>query len=90
MAEYTNKEIIQKLQKYFLEECDPKIVAYTLAGAMVDINRIHFYFQNVLPKSEVDCLLYRIEQNSNQLREFIKNGAKEPLECRILNSDEFE
>jgi len=81
-----NKEVIDKLQEYFINECDPKIVARTLAGMMVDMNRVKNIKQ--LTKSEKECLFDRIDNNCKQLEDFIKNGPRETLKYIVQNSSD--
>lgn len=83
-----NKEIIKKLTRYFLKDCDPKVVAKLLAACLVDINRIR-HFEH-LPDSEKENLMLRINHNSDELLDFVKNGAKQALVVENLSFGEKE
>jgi hypothetical protein len=39
MINISNREVIARLKRYFLEN-DPKIIAHLLAALMIDINRM--------------------------------------------------
>ena len=72
----TNKELIDKLHAYFLEQ-DPNLVAKLLAGIMLDIHR--FNNLEVLSDEESDSLIERSTRNSLQLIDFARNGPQGPL-----------
>ncbi len=80
----SNKEVIHKLQQYFLQQ-DPAIVARLLAATMIDLHR----FNNLdsLDNEETDSLFRRSALNSLQLIEFVKNGPNGLL-AMILNEAE--
>ena len=77
----TNKEVIDKLQEYFLTQ-DPKVVCRILANIMIDVRRIHW--SHNLPEDELERLVERIKKNSEQLKDFIENGPRGNLTCGPL------
>lgn len=81
----SNKEIIDRLVKYFLTQ-DPRIVAQMMAAHLIDLNRIHHIHK--LDESEKNSLLYRIEKNVEQLHKFIQYGPQGDLRVDNLNSTE--
>ena len=83
MTEFSNKEVIEKLTEYFLES-DPKVVARTLAGLMIDLNRISNY--ESLELDEQKNLLDRMALNYQQLHDFVENGPRSKLQYRVMNS----
>lgn len=80
-----NKQIIQKLVKYFLEN-DPEIVAKTLAGLMIDLNRM--YTIDKLPEQEKKCLKTRLALNHKELLYFIQHGPRGKMSCHVSDSSE--
>lgn len=79
----TNKEVIDALQGYFLQQ-DPKIVARTLAALMIDMNRVSR--MDYLKPMEKECLLARMIHNNNELLDFI-NGKREPMRYSNIESE---
>ncbi len=77
----TNKEVIDKLQEYFLTQ-DPKVVCRMLANMMIDIRRM--YWSQNLPKDELERFFERTKKNSEQLKDFIENGPRGNLTCGPL------
>jgi hypothetical protein len=71
-----NKDVIDKLQAYFLQQ-DPQVLTRLTANMMVDFHRL--YSIESLPFEEVECLFQRIERNALSLRDFVENGPKGPL-----------
>jgi hypothetical protein len=80
-----NKKVIDMLENYFVTQCDPKVVARTLAGYMIDINRIKHI--KSLPENEKKSLLERIDENCKQLYDFIENAPREPLKYIVKNHE---
>lgn len=72
----TNKEIIDKLQAYYLKQ-DPKEVARVLAALTIDISRFATF--NDLDDEAKASLIYRTNLNHNQLVKFIKDGDEKPM-----------
>ncbi len=72
----TNKELIDKLQAYFLKQ-DPKVVTRILANMYIDINRVFNVEQ--LPDQELISLQSRMELNHNELQKFALDENPEPL-----------
>lgn len=68
----TNKELLDKLQEYYLTQ-DPKTVARCLANCMLDIMRTFCFLE--LHPDERRSLVERNFQNNRQLQQFIKNGG---------------
>lgn len=81
-----NKEVLDKLQKYFLDQCDPKVVARSLASCMIDFNRLHYY--DNLSESQAKNLNYRIYEMVKELHKFIKDGPDGELKIKIVNPEE--
>jgi hypothetical protein len=82
----TNKEVIDKLTEYFLEQ-DPKIVARSLANMMIDLNRIR-NFRELCP-DDIYCLSDRINKNLDSLHRFIDNdGIATPMILNEINQEE--
>lgn len=71
--EVSNKELIDKLQAYFLEQ-DPKDIARGLANMMIDIHRIVTY-EN-LSEDQKNSLKFRMAANTEELKEFIKGNKR--------------
>lgn len=67
----TNKEIIDRLQEYFLTQ-DAQIVARSLAGLMIDLNRMMIF--SSLSNMERVNLMDRMEINRRSLIKFIEMG----------------
>ena len=82
----SNKELIEKLTEYLLNDCDPKVVARCLAGVMIDYNRLAHL--KSLSAEETDSLWRRVRSNSDQLRKFARGEIKTPLKYYTMNSDE--
>ncbi len=78
----TNKEIVDALQEYFLQQ-DPKIVARLLANFFIDFNRL----VNIdkLPEMEKFWLRRRIQHNVDQLHKFVK-GDRSALTCENVET----
>jgi len=70
-------EVIEKLQKHFLEQ-EPKIIARALANVFIDLKRIKKIYE--LPVKDVEYLVLRMNKNIEQLDEFIKNGEYKTFE----------
>jgi len=68
----TNKEVIDRLQKYYLDQNNPELIARLLAAMMVDICRI----KNIasIPQDELASLIFRIEMNYRAVKKFIEDG----------------
>jgi len=81
-----NKDLLDKLEKYFLEKCDPKIVARFLGGLLIDFNRIQNY-EN-LDIEEKHSLITRIKHNSDEIVKFAKNENLDLLKYKKYNHDE--
>lgn len=81
-----NKELIKKLKTYFLEKCDPDVVAHFLAASMVDMNRL--LTMDLLPEEERRCLIARMRHNAQQLNTFAKDESPSPLTLEIVNRAE--
>lgn len=79
----TNKEIIQKLTKYFLKE-NPEKIARLLANMIIDMNRI--VYLDDLPSNEQQSLFERMKANSDELNDFINSTQLESL--KIYNLEE--
>jgi hypothetical protein len=77
----TNKEVIEKLESYFLEQ-DHKAVCRLLANMMIDMHRMSHIKK--LPVDELIGLLRRQEFNKIELEYFIKNGPRGPLTMETL------
>lgn len=69
----SNKEVIDKLQAYFIAQ-DPNEIARAFAGMMLDIHRI--VIMDELPDGEAINLKNRMILNSQALMDFVKNGPK--------------
>lgn len=81
----TNKEIINKLTKYFVTQ-DKEVVARCLASMMIDFNRI--FHLKTLPADEKALLNARVIANVLSLRKFIKQGPSGDLNLHNWNSGE--
>lgn len=81
-----NKEVLDKLQYYYLTQCDPQVVARALASAMIDYHRLTD-LEN-LPEKELKCLEQRIVLNATELESFIEHGPTGTLKIHAINSDE--
>ncbi len=80
----TNKEIIDALVEYFVEQ-DKVILSRILANFMIDFNRVKHI--KMLEAEEKKCLLKRIDHNSNSLKKFIENGPSGPLSFGEMNNN---
>ncbi len=78
----TNKEVINALTSYFLEQ-DKEILCRLLANYMIDMNRVFVF--DALPKEEQECLHFRIQKNCEALHKFITDGPSGPLTMEKLN-----
>lgn len=67
----TNKQLIDELQAYFLEQ-DPAIVARLLANSMIDLHRWKNF--ETLDDETLTNLIYRTTANSITLIKFSKEG----------------
>ncbi len=83
----TNKEVIDDLQAYFLKQ-DPKDIARTLAGLMIDFQRFVNY-EN-LGKNEQECLLFRMQKNVEELQRFIREGPRDNDTFKYINLESKE
>lgn len=72
----TNKDLIDKLCKYFKEDCDHDIVCRLLANMMIDMHRIR-NFEHIAHE-ERESLNLRMIHNEFQLEKFIKKDGKLP------------
>ncbi len=81
----SNKEVIDKLQKYFLGQ-NKKFVARTLAEYIIDVHR--WAIRDQLPSDEFDSLVARTKLNSETLLDFVKNGPKGNITYGPYNSAE--
>ena len=72
----TNKELIEKLQAYFLKQ-DPKVVTRILANMFIDVNRVFHY--DSLSDQELISLHSRMALNHNELQTFALDENPEPL-----------
>ncbi len=84
MKSISNKEVIDRLIEYLLTQ-DPKIVARSLANAMIDFNRMYHLLD--LPLNERNNLLNRIEKNSKEVRRFAEHGPDGDLKLHNIPSD---
>lgn len=82
----TNKEVIHKLKKYFLEQ-ETEVVALALAGLMIDANRWDKY--DKLSENEARSLHHRTHMHALSVQGFI-NGDRTKMKVSRLNSDEEE
>ncbi len=78
----TNKEIINELEKYFLDQ-EPKIIARILAAMMIDMNRLMNL--DSLGKNEKECLLIRMQANKNELNRFALDGPRNESKLKYFN-----
>ena len=60
----TNKEMIDKLQEYFLKQ-DPSVVARMTANLLLDI--IRFLTIEILTEDQAENLIYRSRYNASQV-----------------------
>ncbi len=81
-----NIEVIDKLQKYFMEECNLLSVCRSLACAMIDFNRLAHIDE--LPEKEKKLLNLRIKLNADELHKFVEDGPRGTLKLHLMNSDE--
>ncbi len=68
----TNKEVVDKLQKYFLEQ-DPKDMARLCANFFLDLNR--FYIFDTLNDLEKYHLQWRNKKNMHEVYKFLKKES---------------
>lgn len=80
-----NKEVIEKLTIYFLQQ-NPYDVCRMLAASMIDFHRIWHYEH--LGANERDNLYERLENNVEQLVNFVENGPDGPLNLEARNSED--
>jgi Tfp pilus assembly ATPase PilU len=80
----TNKELIERLTKYFMEQ-EQIDIAYALASVTIDLHRI--LNQDELPESERRSLAIRMQLNEASLKDFIANGPKHKLKVRKFSLD---
>lgn len=75
----TNKQVIEKLQKYFLEQ-DRETVARGYANALIDINR----YLNIdkLPNDEKDHLIMRSNITINEIKKLMEDGENSVLKLK--------
>lgn len=78
----TKKELIDKLQKYFLEVNDIEVVTRLLANMMIDMSRV--YDLDTLSLEESTCLLFRIQHNHEQLMRFAQDDNPTPLKLENI------
>lgn len=83
MSEISNKELIEKLVKYFKEYADFETLARALANQMIDIQR--FMNLDKLPTKELQSLWFRSQKNAEMLDDFIENGSKIKFHLVNLN-----
>jgi hypothetical protein len=82
-----NKEIIDKLQAYYLTQ-DPALIARLCACFMIDMNRLITMAD--LPERELECLLARIKMHSEDLWDFIRNGPSGDLKLvNVQNAEDI-
>lgn len=79
-----NKEVIDKLQAYFLEQ-DHELIARMAAALLVDLHRMATF--GLLPEDERQSLVERVRKNSIELEAFIKKGPSSGLELINVNED---
>lgn len=72
----TNKELIEKLQAYFLKQ-DPKVVTRILANMYIDVNR--WSNSHKLSVREKNLLKLRASLNNMELEKFALDDNPEPL-----------
>jgi hypothetical protein len=75
----TNKEVVDRLQKFYLEQVEHKIVAEMLANSIVDFNR--FLHLHELPEEEQQSLIFRIKANIESLYPVIEG---EDIEIKTM------
>jgi len=68
-----NKELVDKLTKYFREQ-DQETICRLTANLMLDCHR--FLTLDSLEEDEIRCLHERLLHNSKELITFAKNGPK--------------
>ena len=81
-----NKEVIEKLVKYFREDCDIEVIYRSFANALIDLNRA--YSLETLPKSEKALFKKRLKRNIEELHSFLEKGPKHPLICKKVTLDQ--
>lgn len=80
--EITNKEVIDKLQQYFLKQ-DAKVVARMLANQIIDLNRL--WGIESLDKDERLSLTERMGHNLKEFHKLIRSedGKEETLVLKV-------
>ena len=84
--EMTNKEVVRKLEAYFIGQ-DAKVIAKLCANAFIDINR--FLNFDELSKAEQDLLIMRTRANCASVAHFVTNDDVE-IEIVPVSMDSWE
>jgi hypothetical protein len=73
-----NKDVVNKLVTYYLNQSDTKLLARVCANFAIDLNRfLHF---DELTEEEKSHLLRRTQSNMSQIYDFIRTGCTGEIE----------
>lgn len=78
----SNKEVMDRLEAYFLAKSSPQKTARALGALMVDMNRLMVFSE--LPKFERDNLYARMVLNSKELENFIEDPSASEQEFNYI------